>query len=45
MDVICQHPDLGYVIKCDFCMECTKVCNTNALVEWERKPTAKETEA
>jgi hypothetical protein len=32
------------VIKCDFCMECVRVCNTNALVKWERKPDPVHTE-
>jgi anaerobic carbon-monoxide dehydrogenase iron sulfur subunit len=38
--VIFQHPDLGYVIICDFCMACTELCNTGAIVKWERQPKA-----
>jgi carbon-monoxide dehydrogenase iron sulfur subunit len=34
--VIFQHPDLGQVIICTFCMKCTELCNTGAIVKWER---------
>jgi len=34
--VVFQHPDLGHVIICDFCMMCTDMCNTKAIVPWER---------
>jgi len=37
MDVVFQHPDLDHVIICDFCMKCTQLCNTAAIVEWEPK--------
>lgn len=30
--VIFQHPELDHVIICDFCFECTEVCNTSAIV-------------
>jgi carbon-monoxide dehydrogenase iron sulfur subunit len=33
--VIFQHPDLNHVIICDFCMECTRVCNVDAVIEWD----------
>jgi ferredoxin len=39
VDVIFQHPDLDHVIICDFCMECTQLCNTGAIVAWEPKKT------
>ena len=34
--VVFQHPDLNHVIICDFCMMCTEMCNTRAIVPWER---------
>jgi MinD superfamily P-loop ATPase len=33
--VIFQHPDLNHVIICDFCMECTTVCNVDAVTKWD----------
>lgn len=38
--VVFQHPDLKYVIICDFCMMCTEMCNTRAIVPWERAEAA-----
>lgn len=43
--VVFQHPSLGQVIICDFCMMCTEVCNTGAIVKWEKIPAVKEKEA
>jgi len=42
--VVFQHRDLDHVIICDFCMKCTEMCNTAAIVKWEKpvKPAAKE---
>lgn len=40
MDVVFQHPDLDHVIICDFCMRCTEMCNTDAIVKWDKKPAA-----
>ena len=40
-DVVFQHPDLDHVIICNFCMRCTQLCNTGAIVQWE-KTSAKE---
>ena len=34
--VVFQHPDVSRVIICDFCMACTELCNTGAIVPWER---------
>jgi Fe-S-cluster-containing hydrogenase component 2 len=34
--VVFQHSDLEHVIICDFCMLCTEVCNTAAIVKWEK---------
>jgi len=39
--VVFQHPDHGFVIICDFCMACTELCNTGAIVQWDRKPAAR----
>lgn len=39
--VVFQHPDLDHVIICNFCMKCTELCNTDAIVTWE-KEAAKE---
>ena len=36
LGVVFRHPDLDHVIICDFCMECTRVCNTDAIVKWEK---------
>jgi ferredoxin len=36
LGVVFRHPDLDHVIICDFCMECTRVCNTAAIVKWEK---------
>lgn len=33
--VVFQHADLDHVILCDFCFECTEVCNTSAIVKWD----------
>lgn len=35
--VVFQHPDLKFVIICDFCMMCTEMCNTRAIVPWQRE--------
>lgn len=35
-DVVFQHPDLDHVIICNFCMKCTELCNTDAVVKWEK---------
>lgn len=43
--VVFQHPDFDCVIICDFCMECTEVCNTLAIVKWEKISAAKAKEA
>ncbi len=40
VDVIFQHPDLDHVIICNFCMKCTELCNTDAIVPWETKKAA-----
>ena len=44
--VICHRDDLDNVLICDFCMECTVVCNTDAIVEWDvmKPPFKKEAE-
>ena len=34
--VVFQHPDLQHVIICDFCMKCTELCNTDAIVKWQK---------
>jgi ferredoxin len=36
-DVVFQHPDLDHVIICDFCMKCTELCNTGAIIKKEKK--------
>jgi len=33
--VVFQHPELDHVIICNFCMKCTELCNTDAIVEWD----------
>ena len=43
--VVFQHPDLDHVIICDFCMKCTELCNTDAIVKWEKEETASVKEA
>jgi ferredoxin len=43
--VVFQHPDLDYVIICNFCMMCTEVCNTGAIVKWEKRSPAEAEEA
>lgn len=42
--VVFQHRDLDHVIICDFCMKCTEMCNTAAIVKWDKpvKSAAKE---
>ncbi len=40
--VVFQHPDLDHVIICDFCMKCTELCNTDAIVKWEKSNATKE---
>ena len=45
VDVIFQHPDLDHVIKCDLCMKCTELCNTDAIVKWEKPEAAAVKEA
>jgi ferredoxin len=40
MGVVFQHPDISHVIICDFCMKCTEICNTDAIVIWEKSSTA-----
>ena len=47
MGVVFQHPDVDHVIICNFCMKCTEMCNTAAIVKMETpakaaKKTAKE---
>ena len=44
VDVVFQHPDLDYVIICNFCMKCVEVCNTDAIVKWEKSPRAEAKE-
>ena len=34
--VIFQHPDLSHVLLCDFCFECTDICNTSAIMGAEK---------
>jgi Fe-S-cluster-containing hydrogenase component 2 len=43
--VVFSHPDLNHVIICDFCMRCTEMCNTDAIVKWEKQSTGKTKEA
>lgn len=43
--VVFQHPDLDFVIICNFCMMCTEVCNTDAIVKWEKTPIPETEEA
>jgi carbon-monoxide dehydrogenase iron sulfur subunit len=43
--VVFQHPSLDFVIICDFCMICTEMCNTGAIVPWMRKAAAGDAEA
>lgn len=43
--VVFQHPDHDHVIICDFCMLCTELCNTGALVKWEKRPLSEAKEA
>lgn len=43
--VVFQHPDLDFVIICNFCMMCIEVCNTDAIVKWEKPPVAEAGEA
>jgi ferredoxin len=43
--VVFQHPDHDHVIICDFCMACTELCNTGAIVKWEKKKAAATTRA
>jgi carbon-monoxide dehydrogenase iron sulfur subunit len=43
--VVFRHPDLDYVIICDFCMMCTEMCNTGAIVPWEREGTGANKES
>lgn len=45
VQVVFQHPDLEHVIICDFCMKCTEMCNTDAIVKWEKTKAAKKKEA
>jgi carbon-monoxide dehydrogenase iron sulfur subunit len=33
--VIVHRDDMSNVLICDFCMECTEVCNTEAIVKWD----------
>ncbi len=45
--VIFQHPDLDHVIICNFCLKCTQLCNTGAIVPWDKAgaaPKGKEEE-
>jgi len=42
--VVFQHPDLDYVIICNFCMKCVEVCNTDAIIKWE-KPSVTDAKA
>ncbi|OGD25184.1 MAG: hypothetical protein A2Y56_01140 [Candidatus Aminicenantes bacterium RBG_13_63_10] len=43
-DVVFQHPDAPHVIICDFCMLCTEMCNTGAIVPWKKSAGAEERE-
>ena len=43
--VVFQHPDLDYVIICNFCMKCIEVCNTDAIVKWEKSSVTEAKEA
>ncbi len=43
--VVFRHPDHDFVIICDFCMLCTEVCNTGAIVKWEKKASLEAKEA
>lgn len=38
--VVFQHPGLNHVIICNFCMMCVEVCNTGAIVKWEKASAA-----
>jgi len=42
--VVVQHPDHNYVSICDFCMTCTELCNTGAIVKWEKKSSSQAAE-
>ena len=43
--VVFRHPDHDFVIICDFCMLCTELCNTGAIVKWEKKASLEAKEA
>jgi Fe-S-cluster-containing hydrogenase component 2 len=40
--VVFRHPAVPPVIICDFCFECTRLCNTGAIVRWERARKGRE---
>ncbi|MFC2169377.1 4Fe-4S dicluster domain-containing protein [Acidobacteriota bacterium] len=43
--VVFQHPALDHVIICTFCMKCTELCNTGAIVKWEKTSSREVKEA
>jgi carbon-monoxide dehydrogenase iron sulfur subunit len=43
--VVFRHPDHDFIIICDFCMLCTELCNTGAIVKWEKKAPLEAKEA
>ena len=44
-EVIFQHPEHDHVIICDFCFECTEICNTSAIVKSNHHSAEKTREA
>ncbi len=32
-----RHPDCEHPIICNFCMKCTEMCNTDAIVKWDKE--------
>jgi ferredoxin len=43
--VVFKHPEVNHVIICNFCMKCTQLCNTGAIVQWEKREKASAEEA
>ena len=37
LGVVFEHPDCDHPIICDFCMKCTEMCNTGAIVKWDKE--------
>ncbi len=43
--VVFRHPEVAHVIICTFCMKCTELCNTGALLKWDKTSAAAGSEA